>query len=63
MFQKIECALDEWTTGQHELIHFKEDQYKGTFNQHLKTLNYFHQKMCEMDILPKILQQVYNNGR
>ena len=61
--QKIECVLNEWTTGRCELIHFKEDQYKGAFDQHLKTLNYFHQKTCEMDILPRMLQQVYDNGR
>ncbi|KAF8547103.1 hypothetical protein OG21DRAFT_1490511 [Imleria badia] len=37
----IKCSLDEWTTGKYESIHFKEDEYKSLYKQHLKTLDYF----------------------
>ncbi|KAF8443743.1 hypothetical protein L210DRAFT_861811, partial [Boletus edulis BED1] len=56
MLMAIECAIDEWSTGKRELIHFKEDMYKCVFNQHLKMLDYFHQQTSKMDILPKMLQ-------
>ena len=55
--------LDEWATGRQELIHFKEDQYKGTFKHHLKMLDYLHQETRKMGVLTRMLQQVFNNGR
>ncbi|KAN0078166.1 hypothetical protein V8E55_010223 [Tylopilus felleus] len=59
----IECAIDEWASGRREMIPFKEDQYKGRYTHPLETLEYFHQRTHQMDILPKIQQQVFNNGR
>ncbi|KAI6101850.1 hypothetical protein F5141DRAFT_962373, partial [Pisolithus sp. B1] len=31
----IECAIDEWALGSHEMISFKEDDYSRVFNSHL----------------------------
>ncbi|KAN0097980.1 hypothetical protein V8E55_002426, partial [Tylopilus felleus] len=59
----IKCAIDEWASGRREMIPFKEDQYKGCYTHHLETLEYFHQQTHQMDILLKIQQQVFNNGR
>ncbi|KAI9567255.1 hypothetical protein HD554DRAFT_2039738 [Boletus coccyginus] len=40
-----------------------EDQYKGIFKHHLKMLDYLHQEKRKMDILTRMLQQVFDNGR
>ncbi|KAI9458290.1 hypothetical protein HD554DRAFT_2177379 [Boletus coccyginus] len=39
--------------GKWESVHFKEDEYKGLYKQHLKTLDYFNEQMKKQDILPK----------
>ncbi|KAH0827795.1 hypothetical protein J3R83DRAFT_3414, partial [Lanmaoa asiatica] len=62
MLTAIEYALDEWTTGKHESIHFTEDEYKGLYKQHLNTLNYFNKQTKKQGILQNILQEVFNNG-
>ncbi|KAF8550142.1 hypothetical protein OG21DRAFT_1420173, partial [Imleria badia] len=59
----IKCSLDEWTTGKYKSIHFKEDEYKSLYKQHLKTLDYFDNQTKKQGILPKILQEVFDIGK
>ncbi|KAI9569201.1 hypothetical protein HD554DRAFT_1990122, partial [Boletus coccyginus] len=58
----IKCVLDKWATSKRKSVHFKEDEYKWLYKQHLKTLDYFDEQMKKQGILPKILQGIFNNG-
>ncbi|KIK17207.1 hypothetical protein PISMIDRAFT_15275 [Pisolithus microcarpus 441] len=59
-FPKIECAIDEWTLGSHEMISFKEDEYSGVFNSRLASLDKFSKAVGKLDLLKKLLEQVYS---
>ncbi|KAI9570030.1 hypothetical protein HD554DRAFT_1987593, partial [Boletus coccyginus] len=50
----IECVLNKWTISKCESVYFKEDEYKGLYKQHLKTLDYFNEQTKKQDILSKI---------
>ncbi|KAI6040961.1 hypothetical protein EDC04DRAFT_2893519 [Pisolithus marmoratus] len=58
----IECAIDEWASSSHEMITFREDDYSSVFGSHLASLNEFNQAAGELDLLKKLLEQVYSNG-
>ncbi|KAI6016623.1 hypothetical protein PISMIDRAFT_116936, partial [Pisolithus microcarpus 441] len=58
----IECAIDEWASGSREMITFKEDDYSGVFSSHLASLNKFSKAAGELDLLKKLLEQVYSMG-
>ncbi|KAI5981381.1 hypothetical protein EDD15DRAFT_2137284, partial [Pisolithus albus] len=58
----IECAIDEWALGSRELISFKEDDYSGVFNSHLASLDEFSKAAGKLDLLKKLLEQVYSTG-
>ncbi|KIK26764.1 hypothetical protein PISMIDRAFT_94290 [Pisolithus microcarpus 441] len=58
----IECAIDEWASGSCEMITFKEDDYSGVFSSHLASLNEFSKAAGELDLLKKLLEQVYSTG-
>ncbi|KAI9569190.1 hypothetical protein HD554DRAFT_2171658 [Boletus coccyginus] len=62
-FSKLAFALTLTAVSKHESVHFKEDEYKGLYKQHLKTLDYFDEQTKKQDILPKILQGIFDNGR
>jgi len=51
------------TTGKYESIPFKEDEYKSLYKQHLKSLDYFAEKTKKLDILLRILQDVFDVGK
>ncbi|KAI9566701.1 hypothetical protein HD554DRAFT_2174129 [Boletus coccyginus] len=59
----IKYVLNEWAMSKGESVHFKEDEYKELYKQYLKTLDYFDEQMKKQDILPKILQGIFNNER
>ncbi|KAI6116545.1 hypothetical protein EDD16DRAFT_1708415 [Pisolithus croceorrhizus] len=58
----IKCAIDEWSSSSHEMIVFKEDDYSGVFGSHLTLLNKFSQAAGDLDLVKKLLEQVYNMG-
>ncbi|KAI6000081.1 hypothetical protein EDD15DRAFT_2488240 [Pisolithus albus] len=58
----IECAIDEWASGSREMISFKEDEYSGIFNSHLTSLDEFSKAAGKLDLLKKLLEQVYSTG-
>ncbi|KAI5990446.1 hypothetical protein EDD15DRAFT_2369863 [Pisolithus albus] len=58
----IECAIDEWASGSREMISFKEDEYSGVFNSHLASLDEFSKAAGKLDLLKKLLEQVYSTG-
>ncbi|KAI6025349.1 hypothetical protein BKA83DRAFT_3998341, partial [Pisolithus microcarpus] len=58
----IECAIDEWASGSREMISFKEDEYSGIFNSHLASLDEFSKAAGKLDLLKKLLEQVYSTG-
>ncbi|KAI6124751.1 hypothetical protein EDD16DRAFT_1474985, partial [Pisolithus croceorrhizus] len=58
----IECAINEWALGSHEMISFKEDDYSRVFNSHLASLDEFSKAAGKLDLLKKLLEQVYSTG-
>ncbi|KAI6016493.1 hypothetical protein EDC04DRAFT_2518927, partial [Pisolithus marmoratus] len=62
MLTVIECAIDEWASGSCEMITFREDDYSSIFGSHLASLNEFNQAAGKLDLLKKLLKQVYSNG-
>ncbi|KAF8431622.1 hypothetical protein L210DRAFT_3415747 [Boletus edulis BED1] len=58
----IECAINEWETGVCEMIIFKEHEYSGIFRSHLASLDEFDTMTASIELLPRLLQQVYDNG-
>ncbi|KAI6023529.1 hypothetical protein PISMIDRAFT_114802, partial [Pisolithus microcarpus 441] len=56
----IKCAIDEWASGLCEMISFKEDDYFGVFNSHLISLDEFSKAAGKLDLLKKVLKQVYD---
>ncbi|KAI6102813.1 hypothetical protein F5141DRAFT_1217343 [Pisolithus sp. B1] len=58
----IKCAIDEWASSSHEMITFKEDDCSSVFSGHLTSLNEFNQAAGELDLLKKLLKQVYSTG-
>ncbi|KAI5999555.1 hypothetical protein EDD15DRAFT_2193615 [Pisolithus albus] len=52
----------EWALGSCELISFKEDDYSGVFNSHLASLDEFSKAAGKLDLLKKLLEQVYSTG-
>ncbi|KAI6096952.1 hypothetical protein EDD16DRAFT_1477585 [Pisolithus croceorrhizus] len=59
----IKCAIDEWSSGLHEMIIFKEDNYSGVFGSHLALPNEFSQAAGDLDLVKKLLKQVYSMGQ
>ncbi|KAI6116472.1 hypothetical protein F5141DRAFT_989493, partial [Pisolithus sp. B1] len=55
----IKCAIDEWASGSCEMISFKEDEYSGVFYSHLTSLDEFSKVAGKLDLLKKLLEQVY----
>ncbi|KAI6013388.1 hypothetical protein BKA83DRAFT_4063225, partial [Pisolithus microcarpus] len=56
----IECVIDKWALGSHKMITFKEDDYSGVFSSHLASLDEFSKAVGELDLLKKLLEQVYS---
>ncbi|KAI6099662.1 hypothetical protein F5141DRAFT_1219013 [Pisolithus sp. B1] len=59
----IKCAIDEWSSGLHKMIIFKEDNYSGVFGSHLALPNEFSQAAGDLDLVKKLLKQVYSMGQ
>ncbi|KAI5985886.1 hypothetical protein EDD15DRAFT_2373800 [Pisolithus albus] len=44
------------------MIVFKEDDYSGVFSSHLASLNEFSQAAGDLNLVKKLLEQVYGTG-
>ena len=59
---KFECAIDEWASGLREKINFTEEVYSSIFNGHLEAMQWFYSETANLQILDRLMQQVYENG-
>ncbi|KAI6020919.1 hypothetical protein BKA83DRAFT_19519 [Pisolithus microcarpus] len=59
----IECCIDEWMTGMRTDIPFTIQEYRGTYESHLKCLHAFEDAMKDYDVLPAICTRLYEAGR
>ncbi|KAH7910152.1 hypothetical protein BJ138DRAFT_1114361 [Hygrophoropsis aurantiaca] len=59
----IENCIDEWATGIRTDIPFTINEYRPSFEAHLKDLKEFDQHTKEFKLLDKICLKLYNNGR
>lgn len=59
---QIKCAINEWESGAREMIVFKEHEYSSVFRSHLASLEEFKTVTKSINLLGRILQQVYDNG-
>ncbi|KAF8546210.1 hypothetical protein OG21DRAFT_1427745, partial [Imleria badia] len=60
--EQIECAINEWESGVHEMIVFKEHEFSSVYQKHLDSLEEFKTMTASIGLLTKLLQQVHNNG-
>jgi hypothetical protein len=60
--EQIKCAINEWESGVCDMIMFKEHEYSAVFRSHLASLNDFNTATALIQLLPQLLQQVYDNG-
>ncbi|KAI6024873.1 hypothetical protein BKA83DRAFT_4051981 [Pisolithus microcarpus] len=59
----IECCIDEWMTGTRTDIPFTIQEYRGTYESHLKCLHAFEDATKDYDVLPAICTRLYEAGR
>ncbi|KAH7918584.1 hypothetical protein BV22DRAFT_1024362, partial [Leucogyrophana mollusca] len=59
----IENCIDEWGTGIRADIPFTINEYRPTFEAHLKDLKEFDRRTKEYKILDKICSKMYNDRR
>ncbi|KAI6029634.1 hypothetical protein BKA83DRAFT_4047772 [Pisolithus microcarpus] len=59
----IECCIDEWMTGTWTDIPFTIQEYRGTYESHLKCLHAFEDATKDYDVLPAICTRLYEAGR
>ncbi|KAF8141126.1 hypothetical protein EV363DRAFT_1097146, partial [Boletus edulis] len=58
----IECAIDEWAMGVRQNVTFRKEDYSDVFTSHMNALNEFDEVASRYNLLPTILQQVFDNG-
>jgi hypothetical protein len=58
---QIECALDEWKTGEEHHVVFSEIKYKDTFERHLATLKEWEKRVPEL--MRSIREDLIENAR
>ncbi|KAI5989558.1 hypothetical protein EDD15DRAFT_2531311 [Pisolithus albus] len=59
----IECCIDEWSTGTRTDIPFTIQEYRATYDSHLKCLQAFAEATKTYDVLPSICRRLYEVGR
>ncbi|KAI5997562.1 hypothetical protein EDD15DRAFT_2410951 [Pisolithus albus] len=60
---QIECCIDEWSTGTRTDIPFTIQEYRATYDSHLKCLQAFAEATKTYDVLPSICRRLYEVGR
>ncbi|KAG8214245.1 hypothetical protein J3R82DRAFT_11053 [Butyriboletus roseoflavus] len=58
----LQCTIDEWATRSRKPIPFKKYEYTSVFTAHFQSLNDFADASAKYDLVPKLMEQVYNNG-
>ncbi|KAI6166686.1 hypothetical protein EDD17DRAFT_1855258 [Pisolithus thermaeus] len=58
----IECCIDEWTMGIQVDIPFTIQEYRGTYDSHLKCLQAFEEATKTHNVLPAICMRLYEVG-
>ncbi|EPQ50129.1 hypothetical protein GLOTRDRAFT_82569 [Gloeophyllum trabeum ATCC 11539] len=59
----VQCALDEWATGQRSGVEFSEKTYGPVFEHHLSKLDTLKEKMADMEIVERIQSQLLDGAR
>ncbi|KZT22703.1 hypothetical protein NEOLEDRAFT_1119325 [Neolentinus lepideus HHB14362 ss-1] len=59
----VQCALEEWVSGQRNDIQFTEAAYGQKFEDNLKELDTFDQKTKDQEIIPRIQGNLLKRAR
>ncbi|TFK82538.1 hypothetical protein K466DRAFT_439749, partial [Polyporus arcularius HHB13444] len=58
----VECAINEWTTGLWQNVHFDE-KYKAIYKSHLIDITRFQGASGDDDVMTQICTTISENGR